>query len=148
MALKIEEINQVLTEIGVNLETRQKAIKAAEEFEANLKEERAENKGPKSKNKFVIVVRGDEKVKAAVQAGWVVQMKESADESTLISRITEAARESNRNQKRKKQFLNNYRDFFAFCKRAFTKTASVDVQIKTKHAVQVVVLPTEDIKFD
>lgn len=140
MALKLEELNEVLTEAGLDLPTRQKALAVARKHEEEKKEDREASSEPKSKNKFVVVMRKDS------EQAWVLQMKEDADENTLIKQMTEASRDSNRNQKRKKRFVNTWRDMFLYLKRAYSK--QYGFQPKTKEACRVILLPAEDIKFD
>lgn len=145
MALTLEEIQESLTQSGLDLAVRSKVIKALEEAEAEKKADRATDSGdgPKAKNQFVIVVRGDDALAKTLQSGWVVSVKDGDDISTLKDRFSKAAKAQNDKQKRKKRFIDNWPDFFQYIKRAFTKAESF--QPKTKEAVQVVVLTSDKV---
>jgi hypothetical protein len=144
MALKIEEVIDALKQENIPAQTLVSIETKLEELEKEKKEDRASNSGGvKSKNEFVIVVRGDEELKKTLQQGWVVQVKQGDDIQTLPSRFASAAKEHNAKQKRKKNPISIWRDFFQYCKRPFVK--NLGVNIKTKEPVQVVVLEKEEI---
>ena len=147
MAIKIEDLQSLLISAGIKDPAQRSAvIKAAQELEADAKSEREADKGPKQKNKFAIVVRGDAKLKEVLQAGWVVKAPESSDNSTIHERIVNAARAQNDGSKAKKMKLFKYSEFFMFGKRKFSK--NYDVQVMNREPVEVIVLETEDIKFN
>lgn len=147
MAIKIENLQAILIEQGVTDPVLRNAIiKAAQKVEQEEKIDREADKGPKQKNKFAIVVRGDSELKKVLQAGWVVKVPEASDNSTIHERIINAARAQNEGSKAKKMKLFKYSEFFMFGKRKFGK--QYDIQQMNKEAVEVVVLETEDIKFN
>ena len=147
MAISIEELSELLIQGGIKDSTiRSNIIKEAKILEETKKEDKKDSTGPKQKNKFLICVRGDEKLKEVLQAGYIVKVPESSDNSTVHDRIVKAARLQNEGSKAKKMKILSYRDFFMACKRKFTKQH--DIQQLTKEAVEVIVLESEDIKFN
>jgi len=145
MSLTLEEIQMALVEAGLDATARSKATKALREAEEAKKAESGSGNGPKAKNRLVICVRGDDKLKEVLQAGYVIKVPESSDNNTILTRIQTASAQQNSASKRKKNFIAKYSDFFGFSKRKFTK--GVDIQPLTKQAVEVIVLPTEEINF-
>jgi uncharacterized protein len=143
MALTLEEIQESLTQTGLALDVRSKVVKALEEAEAAKKADRGSDSTPKSKNKFVIVVRGDNNLAKELQSGWVVSVAENDDVSTLVERFGKAARAQNDAQKRKKRFIQNWDEFFQSLKRKFSKAENF--QPKTKQPVQVIVITRESV---
>jgi hypothetical protein len=141
--IEIDELQNLLIQAGVDQKTRSTIVKEAEELAAEKKAEKSENKEPKKKNEFVVIIRGDDEVEKAVQSAFVLQVPEGTADSTVIDRMLKAAKNQNNSAKRKKTFLSTWRDFFSFSKRKFTK--EVDIQIKSKNAVPVYVLKTENI---
>ena len=141
--LKIEELQEILVQSGVDLVLRSKIIKEAEELEAEKKADRGSDSTPKSKNKFVIVVRGDDNLAKELQSGWVVSVAENDDVSTLVERFGKAARAQNDAQKRRKRFIQNWDEFFQSLKRKFSKAENF--QPKTKEIVQVIVLTSDKV---
>ena len=147
MAISIEELSELLIQGGIkDSAVRSNIIKEAKILEETKKEDKKDSTGPKQKNKFLICVRGDEKLKEVLQAGWVLKLPESSDNSTVANRIIGAARLQNEGSKAKKMKISTYRYFFMACKRKFSKQQ--DLQILNKEAVEVIVLETEDIKFN
>lgn len=142
MAIKIEDIVEALREEKIPANT---IIAVQNKLEAIQEELKAERKSdvPKAKNEFVIVVRGDAALSKVLQQGWVIQVPSGSDIQNLPSRFTDAAKEHNNKQKRKKNIIQKWSEFFHYCKRPFVKSRSIN--IKTKEPVQVVVLQNETI---
>jgi hypothetical protein len=142
MALKIEDIIEALREEKIPAPT---IIAVQNKLEAIQEELKAERKSdvPKAKNEYVIVVRGDASLAAILQQGWVIQVPFGSDIQNIRSKFTDAAKEHNTNQKRKKNIVQKWSEFFQYCKRPFVKSRGIN--IKTKQAVQVVVLDKEGI---
>lgn len=145
MSLKLEEIESALLTVELDAKKRAEILKAAEEIENEKKEDRAANPKTKSKYKLTVLVRGDKELAEKVQQAWVVKTLEEQDDNTLIERIGRATGIHNANQKRKKNFIETFADFFEFCKRSVTKQEEVAVQTVTKTPVRVVVLENERI---
>jgi len=141
--IEIEELNTLLTQAGVDQKTRSVILKEAQELAAERALEKKDN-GPKSKNEFAILIRGDSDLASKVQQGWVIVVPEGTSDDTVISRCKSAAKEHNNNSKRKKGIISVWRDFFLYTKRKFTK--SNNVQVKTKEAVRVFVLDSESVQ--
>ena len=142
MAIKIEDIIETLREEKIPANS---IIAIQNKLEAIQEELKAERKSevPKTKNEFVIVVRGDSSLAKTLQQGWIVQVPAGSDIQNLGSKFTDAAKEHNNNQKRKKNIIQKWSDFFQYCKRTFVKTRNIN--IKTKQPVQVVVLEKDTV---
>jgi len=143
MAINIDELNDLLTQAGIELEKRKLVLKEAEELEQEKKDEKAANKGPKATKEFVVIIRGEPELKDKIQQAWIVQRKAEADNSCLVNEIKEVAREFNVGQKRQKRVVNAFRDVFRYVKRSFWKPK--DIMVKTKEPVQVVIIEKEYI---
>lgn len=142
MSLKIDEIISAAQQAGITADKLKVLRQELEELEKEKADDRAANKGPKAKNKFVILVRGDKDLAAKVQQGWIVKVKENDDTNTLVERIKSAAKEQNVNG-RKKSIVNTFADIFRFLKRKFSKAHNW--QGVTKEPAQVIVLEKEHI---
>lgn len=140
MSLKIEDVIETLKRQKLDQKIIEKVTDELEQIEEENKAEKAPA-GPKQKKQFVIVVRGDESMKGKSLAGWVAQMNEGDDPSTLLSRMTKAAEAHNAAQKRKKHIVTSVADAFQYIKRKFSKEQNY--LVKTKEYVQVVIV-TED----
>jgi hypothetical protein len=144
MSIKLDELQELLVQASIPNDKIKIVLQDAKDLEEKKKEEREANKAPKSKNEFVIVVRGDEQLKAALAQGWVMSVKTGDDVSTLPERFVKAAREHNSNVKKGKGTLLNWGDFFQRLKRVYSKMESF--QIKTKEPVRVVVITNETFR--
>ncbi len=146
MSLNIDEITEGLTQAGLDLPTRQKALKALQEIEKEKKADRADNAAPKSKKQFVICLRGNAvELKDKISAGYIVQVSDTYDiQGKLIPDMVDASKEHNNNTKKKANLVNTWLQFFAKIKRGCVK--SKGIAVKTKEAVQVVFLENEDVK--
>lgn len=142
--LNIEEIQDGLTQAGLDLATRQKALKVLQEIEQEKKESRAGGTAPKSKKQFVIAIRGPKSLESQIEAGYIVQVSETYNPDNLVTDLVSAAKEHNNNTKKKANFTNTWVQLFEKIKRPFVK--SKGVAIKTKSAVRVVFLENEEVK--
>lgn len=140
--LNLEEISLILNEVKAPKEIYNEVIQKAEQLEAEKKEERAATK-VKSKNEYVIMVRGDKALADVLSQGWVVQVPAETDNATIISRFQAAAGEHNAASKKKKNYITDWIDLFSAIKRKFTKAHNIHV--KTKEAVQVIVILDEKV---
>ena len=143
MALKIEDIEQVLREQKLDVAVIRKVIDQLEDVEEDKKADRGTGL-PKQKNQFVIVVKGDASMKDKSLAGWVVQIPEGDDVAQTLPRLKRAAAATVNAQKRKKRAISTVADAMQFSKRAFTKAENINV--KTKEYVQVLI--TVDDRLD
>ena len=148
MSLTKDEVQQALIDAGFDLASRSKAIKAVEQLEQAKKDDAAANKGAKLKNKFTILIRGDDAQKAILekQEAFLVKTPEDVDEDTIIERITISAARQNQAVKRKGR-IATYFDWIRLIKGKHRKTADTNVQNVGKEPVRIIVLTSEDIKF-
>ncbi len=143
MAVKIPTVISILRDQKIDPKILTEIETKLEAVEADSKEERG-SAGPKAKNEFVIVVRGDAALKKILQQGWVLNVKEGFDIQTLPEVMKSIAADNNAGQKRKINPLKKWAEFFQHCKRRWLKVK--DVHIKTKEPVQIVVLNDEEIE--
>lgn len=154
MSIKLDELPDLLLAAGVKDQALRTAIiKEAQELEEAKKQEKEDNKdGPKAKNKHVFFVRKNEKGEYS-EAGFLAKCPIDSDNNTLLERIQKSAAaqndkpKSNRGRKGKGGKLVKYYDFFFHSKRAFTKEKEISIQ-PIKELVEVIILPSEEIKFD
>ena len=142
--LNIEEITEGLVQAGLDLPTRQKAIKALEELEQEKKDNRGSSSAPKSKKQYVIALRGPKSLESQIAAGYIVQVAESYNPDNLVADLVDAHKDHNNNTKKKSNLINTWIIFFEKIKRACIKQKGIAV--KTKSAVRVVFLENEDVK--
>lgn len=142
MALSLEDITFCMQKIELD---KEKYNALVQELEAAEEEKKAAREGgkKKSKNEFVICVRGDKQLAEILQQGWVVQVPAESDNATLISRFQQAAGDHNAASTRKKSYITEWVDFFPSLKRKFSKNHNFHV--KTKEAVRVIVLEETNV---
>jgi hypothetical protein len=141
--IEIDELQNLLIQAGVDQKTRSLILKEAKELAEEKKIEKSEEKLPKSKNEFVVVVRGNEDLEKVLKQCWVLSVPEGTNDSTVLDRLTKAAKEQNNKAKRQKTYLSTWGDLFTFGKREFSKEQNFAV--KTKNPVPVYVLKTEKV---
>lgn len=147
MALSKDELQEAMIQAGIPLDLRSKAMKVAEEIEAEKQAEKDPNK-PKNKNKFTIVVRTDDpSIKNTIASGWIVQTPEDQPNQELIARMTIGAARANDAAKSKKKKIFNWVEFFQYIKSKNLKDPEVNLKVKTKEAVEIVFLEKSDIQF-
>lgn len=156
MSLPIDEILAVLrdhipsdsptlTAIAKDLIAAEKEVKAAAA---------AEKDAPKSKSRMVVLIRGDASLKRLVEGGaWVVTIPDdptqaNATSSTLLQRITKAVKTHNENLRGKNRAAKVIRTFARAMD--WLRPKSIDMaqsafRVKTKVAVEVVVVESEEV---
>ena len=147
MALTIEEIEQSLIQAGLDLASRQKAMKEIKEAETAKKEEREGSKVAKSKYNYTVLVRSDNPdIKAALENTecFITKTAEEIDQNTIPDRMVWAAREQNRNAKRKGKIFT-LSDYFAFIKSKFHKNIDAGVKNVSKSPVRILVVENENL---
>ena len=142
MSVKVDELEFLLNQLDVANEVKSKILDEVKALEEEKKSEREAGKS-KAKNEFVVFVRGDEELQKVLQQAWIVQVPESSDNASLITRMQEAAGEHNASSKRKKSYITEWADFFEAVKRKFTKERNFHV--KTKTPAQVIVLTKGEV---
>lgn len=148
MAIKIEELQDVLLAAGVKDQALRSAIiKEAEELENSKKEEREGSKGAKSKYNYTVLVRSDNPdIKAALENTecFIAKTSEEIDQNTIPDRMVWAAREQNRNAKRRGKIFT-LSDYFAFVKSKFHKNPEAGVKNVSKQPVRILVIENENL---
>lgn len=119
--LKIDEVIAELRDNNLLLpEKVAEAQKALQKLEEDKKEERSENKAPKTKNQFVILLD------SSATTGHVVQIPDGEDPSTTIDRLKRAAKKQNTMMKKYiKSPLKTMGDALENLKRKYTKGEKV-----------------------
>jgi hypothetical protein len=143
MAINIDDIQEVLIQNGIGPEKSSAIIKDIKEAADAEKEDK--EKAPRQKSKFTVLVRGDAELAKVIQQAWIVQTPEEQDDSTLVDRLKIATAKHNNSLKKKKWAVELWRDVFAYIKSKTTKEQEVNVKIKTKEPVRVIVLETEKV---
>ena len=163
MAIKLEELQEILTQAGIDAGKRTIAMHLAKEMEAAKKAEKEEEKdgeGNGGKYKNVVFIRGDESLKRLVEGGaWIAQELEDAPEGSFSitdGLIAAAARQnealnapkSGRGRKSKGSQIVSWFNLFAWLKpKILNEVTRKGMKIKTKQPVEVRVLTTEDVPF-
>jgi len=139
-----EDLQEILTQAGLNAEQRSKVLKIAKEVENAKKEDKDDEKTPKGKNKFTIFIRGDAELAKKVATGWITKSPLDQDDNEAIERLQRAAKSQNEVAKRKKNPIKTWADLFKTLKSKSTKTFDTNVAVSTKDPVRVVVIEQEN----
>jgi hypothetical protein len=134
MRVPLEEVESVLLQHKV--EDSQSIL---DDLQKIMEELRAEKESdPKPKYEHLIVLHDPENKLAGQElTGWVVQQEEGEDAGAVLSKITDAARTSNDNAKKKKLVIKTMVDAFKSLKPKWIKEKKV--KIKTKEEVRVLI---------
>lgn len=141
--IEIDELQNILIQAGVDQKTRSVIVKEAQELISEKQQDAADNKEPKAKNQYVVVVKTDADLTGKTIVSTIIQIPESDDPNKVIDKIKDAAREQNRSAKRKKSFVANFTDGLRYIKRKYLKNQGV--HLKSKDWVQTIVLTDEGI---
>ena len=135
--VSLEEVEAKLLENQVDPARVQTIIHQLEEVVAELKADK-ETEVPKAKWEFVIVLNDTENVLAGREiAGWVVQQEVDADAGLVLSKLSDAAKNQNEAQKRKRNYITDLTNLFEYLKPKFLKEKKV--RIKTKDLTRVLI---------
>lgn len=153
MAIKIEDLQMILIQSGIKDAAQRSAIiKAAQALEEEAKAEREEQKGPKLKFQYSILVRCDDPaVKKVLESteGWITKTAEHIDQGEIINRITVASARHNESLKKKlKNKISSYAEYFRLVKGKTLKDPETGVKNVTKEPVRIIVLDQAEIKFN
>jgi ABC-type thiamine transport system substrate-binding protein len=134
MRVPLEEVESVLLQHKV--EDSQSILNDLQKIMEELKAEK--DSDPKPKYEHLIVLHDPEnKLTGQEFTGWVVQQEEGEDAGAVLSKITDAARTSNDNAKKKKLVIKTMVDAFKYLKPKWIKEKKV--KIKTKEEVRVLI---------
>lgn len=137
MKVSLEEVEAKLLENHVEPARVQTIIHQLEEVVAELKADK-ETETPKSKWEYVIVLHDAENVLEGKEiAGWVVQQEADADAGLVLSKLSDAAKNQNEAQKRKRNYITDLTNLFEYLKPKFLKEKKV--RIKTKDLTRVLI---------
>ncbi len=142
MSLPIEELVESLKRLAPTIPPAT-LIAIENDLEAKEQEIAADRAtgAPKAKNQFVTIVLDPENRLAGLGdfTSLVVQIPEGQDAGETIARLHQAAYDQRAAAKRKTKPLTNLTEVAANLKRGFSKAPHVQVQIKTKEPVRVLV---------
>lgn len=140
--LSLDEIQSVLSSTLTPQDAKTVLVKL-EQVVKELEEEKDENKLPKQKNQYSIIVfdQNGQIPKEAELVGAVVQLPLSEDVGTLLGKISDAAKEQSE-QSKKKAAIGNLAEACEVLKGKYQK--SLNFKIKTKELVRVLI---SDSKF-
>lgn len=134
MKVSLEQIEATLLERKIDPPKVQEIIKDLTQAAEEEKADRDSN-SPKPKWEYVIVLNDpDGKIKDDF-TGWVVTQQEGQDTGLVLSKLTDAAKDSNESAKRKKSLIKTFEDLFHALKPKWTKEKGL--KIKTKEPVRV-----------
>ena len=136
--IALENVQTVLAELKIEPDKQDKILQELQKIIEDEKNERAENKAPKSKNEFgVILYDANNELAGKEFTASVFQVKQGFDFNTVLSKISTAARNQNVAAKRKKNVIETIGDACMYLKRKFTKEQ--EVNIKTKEPIRVLI---------
>jgi hypothetical protein len=141
MSIKLDELASLLDDIDLTPAVRKSILQQAEQLEEEKKQEREENKLPKSKNQFVVVVKTHVEISDEDIVAHVFQIPQEYDPNNLLGDLVSATTDHNLSQKRKKNVLEEFDDVTKI-KRAFLKPKNIHVKTKDDWT-RVVVLPKD-----
>ncbi len=143
--IEIDEIIAVMKDKQIPDPKIQEVLKELNQILKDNKEDKEDSAQPKSKNKYIVVLRSDNKeiAKELTQGAFIFQTKENDDSSNLFQRIQTAARAHNDSLKRAKSRIVSLGDMARFIKRKFTKDGGF--HIKTKLPVEIITISQDDI---
>ena len=142
--MNIEELAGLMSQEGVDKDTYNKLLKAAEELENEKKADRQGN-GPKARNQFLVVLKSHLDLKEEDIVSHVFTAPaENFDPCTLLDKVRTAAVEQNSNSRKKKSKVESF-DEVTKIKRKYLKPENI--LLKTKEDwVRVIVLP-KDVSY-
>ena len=133
--ISIDEVESTLLRQKIEPEKVHAILHDLRQIMEELQEDK--EKEPKEKWEFVIVLDGSKNKIPEDIAGWVVQQKEGEDAGTVLSRLSDAAKDQNETANKKKVILQTMRDIFSGLKSKFLKPKNI--KIKTKELTRVVI---------
>jgi hypothetical protein len=134
--IDISKLPDILTEEGVDKNKQEKILEHIQEILKAEKEEKEENKTPKAKNEFGVVLFAPELVGKEYTA-CIYQIKDGDDHSTVLKRISEACHDQNSSKKSKKKLIDSIGGAFQNLKRKWVKEKNIN--FKTKESVRVLI---------
>jgi hypothetical protein len=141
MSIKIDDIEEVMRKHKLDVSVIKQVVTELEQIEEENKAEKGT--GPKQKNQFVVVVKGDESMRGKELAAWVAQIPDGEDHNDVLPRLKRAAKTTVDCQKRKKKPINTVGDAFRYSKAVFLKEQKL--KIKTKEYVPALVVVEDSL---
>ncbi len=139
--ISLEDIVSVINGSKIDPKERVEIIKELNAIADELAQEKADNKGEKKpKGKFVVLIKSDDASLQAklAQGGYIIQVADQSDTSTLYSRIQTAARSHNDSCKRPKNRVNTFPEAMEKIKRKYSKEQNYLIKTKLPVEIQVV----------
>ena len=136
MKFTIEEIQEILVGRKLEMEKVNQISRDLAEMAKQKKEEAEEEKVPKERTEYTVVVLDEANVLPDGLTGFVVSHKADVDPATVVSRLCDAAKAHNLVGRGRKTPLQSMVEVFSHVKRKFVKEKNI--QIKTKTLVRLV----------
>lgn len=136
MKFTIEEIQEILVSHKLENEKVNKISHALAEMAKHKKEDAEEDKVPKERTEFTVVVVDEANALPDGLTGFVVSHKSDVDPASVVSRLSDAAKAHNLVGRGRKNPLKSMIEVFGHVKRKFVKEKNI--QIKTKTLVRIV----------
>lgn len=133
--VSIEQIEATLLERKIDQPTVAAVIKDLMQAIEEEKQEKEDNKLPKLKHEYTIIINDPDGKITDEFDGWVVTSEETVDKGTIIQKLRDSALEQNEAAKRKKNKLTTLGEVFEGIKTKFLKDKKI--KVKTKISVRV-----------
>ena len=135
MKVDIEQVEATLLERKIDPPKVQEIIKDLEQAIEEEKADRDDNKVPKAKWEYTIIINDPDKKLGTEFTGWVVKQQEGQDAGLMLGKLTDAAKTQNESSKRKKSLITGFGELFSAIKTKFLKEKGI--KVCTKEAVRV-----------
>lgn len=146
MKVSIEDVNKSLNSHEIDAVTRNKILSDLEQAINAAREE----KTPKQKNQFVMIVSDPEGEIKKDYVGWVVQMPEEDSPALAVERIIKGAYEYNQSKRGQKKPVKSIGEAIEAVTRKYFKEENVS--IKTKEPILLIktnnILPKDEASND
>ncbi len=129
--LSLEEIKSALDSAKIDQPKQIEVLNHLSQVIKELEEEKAESKLPKKKTELGVVLFDSNNELAGKEfTACVVKLNEGDDHSTVLTRLSTAARAQNNAAKRKKNPITTMGECIGYLKRKFAKEVNVNIQNK------------------
>lgn len=136
MKVDLQEIEAAMLENKIDTTKVRAVIHQLEQVIEELKNDK--DQIPKSKYEYVVILLDKDNVLEGKEFGaWVVQQEQDTDAGLIFGKITEAAKNQNEAQKRKRNYITDLTNLFEYLKPKFLKEKKV--RIKTKDLTRVLI---------
>lgn len=142
MAFKTEDVLDALREAGIDTAKQKVVLESLKAIEKEKKEEKEAEKGPKTKNQFVVFVMDDGTLSNKELIGYVLQVPESASISATPETFRDAARAYNNGARKAKKYpITTIGDGMKALRGKWIKDTGI--KVKTKESIAIIPVKNE-----